>query len=108
MNVAHSSMKSTNVPNLARSAIAPVMRGGGVIGIRIGAAAAQPEPIEAADNAAGVGTESEGVAPQDPLAADQSDDDEALRNRPERILPAHEAAVEKKQAGDRHHQDERR
>jgi hypothetical protein len=54
------------------------------------------------------GAEREAVADQDPEHADDASGDEALHEDIEDVLGAHQAAVEQGEAGERHHQDERR
>ena len=74
-----------------------------IVGIRlIHRDASQPHPFQPADNVPLVRPESETVAPQHPLDADQAEDDEAVHNGPQRILLPDHPAVEQGQARGRH------
>ena len=70
--------------------------------------AVHPDEVEAADRAADVGPEGERVAEQHPGHADERGAEEAVHDRREDVLRAHQAAIEEEEARDRHHQHERR
>ena len=81
-------------------------RGGVDVG-RLAGHALEGQPVEAADEAEpGVRPEGEGVAPQDPGDAHESEDEEAVHDRAEHVLAADEAAVEEGEPR-RHEHDER-
>ena len=81
--------------------------GGGVVGVRCETDAAQEEVLEAADEAVAV-TEGERVADDSPDHGDQAHHGEALHHGAEDVLLADQAAVEKRQAGSGHQQDQGR
>ena len=85
-----------------------VGNGRGIRGIGLRAHPAQARPLEPADDASLVRPEGEGVAPEHPLHGDQGEDDEAVHERPERVLLPHHAAVEEREPRRGHQQDERR
>ena len=79
--------------------------GGGVVGIGREAHAAQEEVLEAADEDVAV-AEGQRVADDGPENGDQAHHGEALHHGAEDVLLAHQAAVEERQAGAGHQQDQ--
>jgi len=79
----------------------------GVVGVRDDPHPIQRRPIEAPDEPAVVGAEGEGVADENELHADQTEDEERVGEGRERVALADQARVE--EAERRCHQhDERR
>ena len=79
--------------------------GGGVIGIGSEANALQEEVLEAADKPVAV-AEGQRVADDGPENGDQAHHREALHHGAEDVLLAHQAAVEERQAGAGHQQNQ--
>src|SRR5207253_8784434 len=78
---------------------------GGWEGPRGLAAAPRGKPVEPADETAVVRSERQRVSPEDPLDADERQDEEAVHDRREHVLPADEPAVEESERrGHEHHE----
>ncbi len=74
--------------------------GGGVVCVGGASHPLQSRPFQGADDPpARIGAESQRVSVQNPLQADHAHDGEALHEDGKDILPAHQAAIEKGQAG---------
>jgi hypothetical protein len=79
--------------------------GAAVVGIGIEADAAQEGVLQSADEAV-ARAEGQRVADHGPENGDQAHHGEALHHGAEDVLAAHQAAIEKDQAGSGHHQDQ--
>ena len=80
--------------------------GAGVIGVGIGADAVQEQILQAADEGVAF-AEGEAVADDGPEHADHRHQHEAVHHGAENVFAADQAAVEERQAGAGHHQNQR-
>src|SRR5439155_3408500 len=68
----------------------------------------QADPVEAADDVELVGSECEAVPPEHPLDADQAEDEKAVHDGRQHVLPADQPAVEEtKRWRHQHHERSR-
>src|SRR5262245_20595245 len=81
---------------------------GGVISIRFRTDSIKTKPIEISDDSTNVRSKRQTVAPEDPLDADYADNDKAMHDSTENVLPSNQATIEEKQTRDRHHQHQSR
>src|SRR5207342_358930 len=79
---------------------------GSIVGVRFRADSVQAQPVEISDDSTYVGSEGESITPEDPLNTDQGDNNKTLHKGAEDILPSDQAAVEKKETWNGHHQDQ--
>ena len=64
-----------------------VGNGGRVVGVRRQADAVEAEPGQVPEQVSDVGAKGDAVAPQDPLDADEAEDEEGLHHRGQHVLP---------------------
>ena len=82
--------------------------GRGIIRVRLRSNTIETEPASVADPATDIRTKSQAVSPKHPLKTDDGDNDETMHDGPENVFAAHQATIEEKQSGDRHHENESR
>jgi len=84
-----------------------VRDGGCVVGVGREAHVVQPDPLQAADQMELVRSEREAIPPQDPLDADEAQNEKTVHDGRQHVLAANEPAIEEAE-GRRHQHDERR
>ena len=65
-----------------------------IIGVRLQPHAVQPEPFETADDVPLIRTERQAVAPQDPLHADETENNKTLHDGTQRVLLTDHTGIE--------------